>query len=173
MGLRGRSAVTSRGVALVSHLKAQKTRIASSSFLIINGWNGSCVFSQVPKTHLWKSCDVILPQKFKIQKHSIFSSLLLTKMKLRAKLYLFWALSDSPAESCAKLWPKCRPLIRIIKKHYLFHFGHNSASDCARPAMSNPRFSGRMRPVKGFARPCLGFRCSKSILHTDNLSLFW
>jgi len=28
-------------------------------------------------------------------------------------------------------------------------------------------------PVAGFVRPSLGFRCSKSILHTDNLSLFW
>ena len=28
-------------------------------------------------------------------------------------------------------------------------------------------------PVKGFMRPSLGFRCSKSILHTDNLSVFW
>jgi len=25
-------------------------------------------------------------------------------------------------------------------------------------------------PVEGFVRPSLGFRCSKSILHTDNLS---
>jgi len=28
-------------------------------------------------------------------------------------------------------------------------------------------------PVEGFVRPSLGFRCSKSIPHTDNLSLFW
>ena len=27
-------------------------------------------------------------------------------------------------------------------------------------------------PVEVFVRPSLGFRCSKSILHTDNLSLF-
>jgi len=25
---------------------------------------------------------------------------------------------------------------------------------------------------KGFVQPTLGFRCSKSILHTDNLSIF-
>jgi len=28
-------------------------------------------------------------------------------------------------------------------------------------------------PVNGFVRPSLGFRCSKSILRTDNLSLLW
>jgi len=28
-------------------------------------------------------------------------------------------------------------------------------------------------PVEGFVQPILGFGCSKSILHTDNLSLFW
>jgi len=28
-------------------------------------------------------------------------------------------------------------------------------------------------PVEGFVRPSLGVRCSKSILHTDNLSLIW
>jgi len=28
-------------------------------------------------------------------------------------------------------------------------------------------------PFQGFMRPSLGFRCSKSILHTENLSLFW
>jgi len=28
-------------------------------------------------------------------------------------------------------------------------------------------------PVKGFVRPSWRFCCSKSILHTDNLSLFW
>ena len=27
-------------------------------------------------------------------------------------------------------------------------------------------------PDEGFVRPSLDFRCSKSILHTDNLSLF-
>jgi len=27
-------------------------------------------------------------------------------------------------------------------------------------------------PVEGFVRPSLGFRCSKRILYTDNLSLF-
>jgi len=27
-------------------------------------------------------------------------------------------------------------------------------------------------PGEGFVRPGLGFRCSKSVLHTDNLSLF-
>ena len=27
--------------------------------------------------------------------------------------------------------------------------------------------------VEGFVRPSLGFHCSKSILHTDTLSLFW
>ena len=35
----------------------------------------------------------------------------------------------------------------------------------SRAAMSNPRPVGRMRPT-------LGFRCSESILHTDNLPLF-
>jgi len=33
--------------------------------------------------------------------------------------------------------------------------------------------AGRMRKIKGFLRPSLGFRSSKSILHTSNLSLFW
>jgi len=28
-------------------------------------------------------------------------------------------------------------------------------------------------PVEGFVRPSLGFSCSESILHIDNLSLFW
>ena len=28
-------------------------------------------------------------------------------------------------------------------------------------------------PVEGFVRPSSGVRCSKSVLHTDNLSLFW
>jgi len=28
-------------------------------------------------------------------------------------------------------------------------------------------------PVEGFVRLSLGFCCSKTILHTDNLSLFW
>jgi len=28
-------------------------------------------------------------------------------------------------------------------------------------------------PGDGFVQPSLGFRCSKRILHTDNLSLFW
>jgi len=42
---------------------------------------------------------------------------------------------------------------------------------CAKPAMSNLR--GTCGPVEGFVRPSLGFRCSKSILHTHSLSLFW
>jgi len=28
-------------------------------------------------------------------------------------------------------------------------------------------------PVEGFVRPSLGFRCSISGLHTENMSLFW
>jgi len=28
-------------------------------------------------------------------------------------------------------------------------------------------------PTNGFVRPSLGFRCSKSILYSGNLSLFW
>jgi len=40
----------------------------------------------------------------------------------------------------------------------------------SRPAMSNPRPSRRFCAARRF---CLGFRCSKRILHTDNLSLFW
>ena len=36
--------------------------------------------------------------------------------------------------------------------------------------MSNPRPVGRMRPVEKFVWPSSGVRCSKSILHTDNLS---
>jgi len=28
-------------------------------------------------------------------------------------------------------------------------------------------------PIEGFVRPSLGFRCSKSILYSDNPSLFW
>jgi len=28
-------------------------------------------------------------------------------------------------------------------------------------------------PIKGFVRPSLGFRCSKTILYSDNPSLFW
>jgi len=39
------------------------------------------------------------------------------------------------------------------------------------PAMSNPRPA--CGPVEDFARRSLGFGCSKSILHTDNQSLFW
>jgi len=35
-----------------------------------------------------------------------------------------------------------------------------------KPAMSNPRPAGRMRPSSGF-------RCSKRFLHTDNQCLFW
>jgi len=38
------------------------------------------------------------------------------------------------------------------------------------PAMSNPRPA--CCPIEGFVRPSLGFRCSKNILHPDNLSLF-
>jgi len=40
-----------------------------------------------------------------------------------------------------------------------------------RSATSNPRLA--CGPVEGFVRPSLGVRCSKSILCTDNLSLFW
>jgi len=36
--------------------------------------------------------------------------------------------------------------------------------------MSNPRAAGG--PVEVILRPSLGFSCSKSILHTDNQSLF-
>jgi len=35
-------------------------------------------------------------------------------------------------------------------------------------AMSNPPVA--CGPVNGFVRPSLGFRCSKSILYSDNLS---
>jgi len=45
-------------------------------------------------------------------------------------------------------------------------------SDYSKATMSNAGPSGRM-PGEGFVRSSLGFRCSKSILHTDNLSLFW
>jgi len=38
--------------------------------------------------------------------------------------------------------------------------------------MSNQRLLGRMRPSRRFVRPSSGFPRSKSILHTDNLSLF-
>ena len=37
--------------------------------------------------------------------------------------------------------------------------------------MSNPQAT--YSPVKGFVQSSLGFHCSKSILYTDNLSLFW
>jgi len=40
-----------------------------------------------------------------------------------------------------------------------------------RPAMSNPRDA--CGPVEGFVWLSLGFCCSMSSLHTDNLSLFW
>jgi len=40
-----------------------------------------------------------------------------------------------------------------------------------RAAISDPRLA--CGPVEGFVRPSRGLRCSKSILHTDNLSLFW
>jgi len=40
-----------------------------------------------------------------------------------------------------------------------------------RPAMSNPRAA--CGPLEGFVRPSLGCRCSKSILYSDNLFLFW
>jgi len=36
--------------------------------------------------------------------------------------------------------------------------------------MSNPRAA--FGPVESFVRPSLGFRCSKSILYSDKLSLF-
>jgi len=36
--------------------------------------------------------------------------------------------------------------------------------------MFNPRPA--CCPIEGFVLPSLGFRCSKSILHADNLSLF-
>jgi len=36
--------------------------------------------------------------------------------------------------------------------------------------MSNPRAA--FGSAEGFVRPSLGFRCSKSILYSDNLSLF-
>ena len=39
------------------------------------------------------------------------------------------------------------------------------------PAMSNPQAA--CDPVEGFLWPSLDFRYSKSIVHTDNLSLFW
>jgi len=39
------------------------------------------------------------------------------------------------------------------------------------PAMSNPRPA--CGPFEDFARPSLGFHWSKTILPTDNLSLFW
>jgi len=40
----------------------------------------------------------------------------------------------------------------------------------SKSAMSNPQPAC---PVKGFVQPSLGFRRSKNILHTDNLSLLW
>jgi len=40
-------------------------------------------------------------------------------------------------------------------------------------AMSNCGPRAACCPVEGFGRPSLGFCCSKSSLHTDNLSLFW
>jgi len=40
-----------------------------------------------------------------------------------------------------------------------------------KPATSKPLAA--CHPVQGFVRPSLRFRCSKCILHTDNLSLFW
>jgi len=39
-------------------------------------------------------------------------------------------------------------------------------------AMSNLRPAGSMRPSRGFCAAQFCFRCSKSILHTDKLSLF-
>jgi len=41
--------------------------------------------------------------------------------------------------------------------------------------MSKLRSSGTAMsnfPVEGFVQPSLGFRCSKRIMHTDNLSFF-
>jgi len=44
---------------------------------------------------------------------------------------------------------------------------------CVNPSLvtSHPRATFGL--VEGFMRPSLGCRCSKSILHTDNFSLFW
>ena len=52
-----------------------------------------------------------------------------------------------------------------ITNNRLYAYGHTRA------AMSIPRAS--CGPVEGFVRPSLGFRCSKSKLPFDNLSLFW
>jgi len=41
----------------------------------------------------------------------------------------------------------------------------------SKPAMSNSQPA--CSPVEGFVRPSLGVCCSKSIIHTHNLSLFW
>jgi len=39
-----------------------------------------------------------------------------------------------------------------------------------RPAVSSPR--AECGPIEGFVRPSLGCYCGKSILYSDNLSLF-
>jgi len=41
----------------------------------------------------------------------------------------------------------------------------------SKPANSNPHPG--WCPVEGFVRPSFGFCCSRSVLYTDNLSLFW
>jgi len=38
-------------------------------------------------------------------------------------------------------------------------------------ALSDPRAG--CGPLEDFVHPSLGFRCSKSIIHTGNLFLFW
>ena len=54
-----------------------------------------------------------------------------------------------------------------------FFVDSGQAIDASNAAMSNPRPWAACGPVEGFVRPSLGFGSSKSILHTDNLFLFW
>jgi len=58
-------------------------------------------------------------------------------------------------------------LLSGSEANQLIHVAVNS-----KPAMSNPGPEGRMWRSRSFVRPSLGFRCSKSILQTDNLSFF-
>jgi len=44
-------------------------------------------------------------------------------------------------------------------------------TETVKAAMSNPRAA--CGPVEGFVGTGLGFCCSTSSLHTDNLPLFW
>jgi len=87
---------------------------------------------------------------------------------LRNKKSYFAHLTESKVQRCSLLSDSHVFGWRVMELQKVA----NSVQKGARAGLRGKQFCPTRGPGEGFVRPSLGFRCSTSSLHTDNLSLF-